>query len=240
MKRITSKRLLAGILALACGAFAQQASAQTYSNGFYVAAFGGFNFAGDADFGGTITPPGGAQNVDVGFDDGFIVGAAAGKSWTTVPLGPFVPRTEIELSYRSNDADTVNFSGNGPAPEGNVSGDTSAIFLMGNILLDVPTTILNGRVTPYVGGGIGAAFVDNSIRYGPGVNISDSDTAFAYQVIAGADFGVSQNLSVFVDGRYYQAIGVDSVRRNPVGVSTGTVEDDLDGFSVLAGVRYTF
>ncbi|MEM7426349.1 MAG: outer membrane beta-barrel protein [Pseudomonadota bacterium] len=207
------------------------------SAAWYLRAFGGGNFQLDGDYRGTITPPGGRQNVDVDFDDGFVVGGAVGVKLPGMNLGALTPRAEIEVSYRENDVDSVDFTGNGAGAEANPRGDVSSIFLMGNVLFDI-NAFESDFFTPYFGGGIGVAFVDNNIRYGPlgpGVNLLDSDEAFAVQAIIGANFKVTENISFNIDGRYYNAFDVSSVRLNPAGVNTGSTQTDLDGFSVTGG-----
>ncbi|MGI9463090.1 MAG: outer membrane protein [Aestuariivirgaceae bacterium] len=208
-----------------------------FSPDFYATVFGGVNFLDDANFSGIIA--GAPQSVDVDYDDGFVVGGALGVRWNSFNFGPLVPRTEIEVSYRENDVDSVDFSGNGPGNEPNASGDTSALFVMGNLLFDIKG-LFDDRFTPYFGGGVGVAFVENDVVYGPGITLDDDDEAFAFQVIVGADYKFTERFSVFVDGRYFQALDVSSSRVTPAGVNTGTVEEDLEGFNALGGIRYTF
>lgn len=213
-----------------------------YGTRWYVSVFGGFSFQENAKFRGTITPPGGSQSVNVDFDDGFVVGGALGARLNEWNFGALTPRLEIELSYRENDVDEVNFSGNGPAAEANPRGDVGSIFLMGNVLLDLPS-FANDKLTPFFGGGLGIAFVDNNIRYGPpgpGFNLSESDEAFALQFIAGFDFKLTENIALTVDGRYYRAFAVKSDRLTPAGVNTGSPDADIDGFNLNGGIRLEF
>ena len=223
-------------------ATAAHTPAEATDAAWYLRAFGGGNFQLDGDYRGTITPPGGNQNVNVDFDDGFVVGGAIGAKLPGMALGPLVPRAEVEVSYRENNVDTVNFTGNGPGAEANPRGDVSSVFLMGNVLFDI-AALQNDFFTPYFGGGLGIAFVDNNVRYGPlgpGVNLLESDEAFAVQAIIGADFKITENVSFNVDGRYYNAFNVSSARLNPAGVNTGNPETDIEGFSVTGGFSISF
>ena len=210
-------------------------AAQSLTDGLYIQGTIGYSQLQDSDFSGTIG--GSSQSVDTDFDDGFGLGIAVGKEipqWSSETIGT---RLELELSYRDNDVDGVNFSGNGPASEGNVSGDVTQTSLFANVLFDFKQ---NGPWTPYAGLGIGATYSDVDFAYGPGVSLDDSDTNFAAQLIAGVAYDITSTTAFTVDARYARAFDVSSDRLAPSGASTGTVEDDLDTFNVNFGLRYSF
>ena len=202
--------------------------------GFYGSVFVGASFPATVDFKGVIG--GSPQSVETDYDTGYAVGATLGKSWGLV--GSVRPRTEIELSYSESDVDTIFFSGNGPAEEINVAGDSSSTTVFANALLDIPLSGI--PVTPYIGAGIGVAFTEQDFAYGPGVHVGDSDEVFAAQLIAGASYDISDRFALTLDGRYQRAFGVESRRVAPNGTVTGTVEDDLDTFAVTLGLRIKF
>ncbi len=227
------KRILLASAALTISASAL--SAQSLADGLYIQGFAGYSQLQDSDFSGTVN--GGPENVDTDFDGGFGLGVAVGKEipqWSNDTIGT---RIELELSYRDNDVDGVNFSGNGPAAEGNVSGDVTQTSLFANVLVDFKQA---GAFTPYVGLGLGATYTDLDFAYGPGVELDDSDTTFAAQIIAGVSYDVSANTSLTLDTRYSRAFDVSSDRLAPNGALTGTVEDDIDAFSVNFGFRQQF
>lgn len=203
-------------------------------SGFYASGFLGGSFASDADFEGVIG--GSPQSVEAQYDTGLAVGIAVGKQWGVI--GALRPRTEIELSYRENDIDELFFSGNGPAAEINVAGDSSSTTLFANALVDIP--LQGAPVTPYIGAGIGIAFTQQDFVYGPGVHVGDSDDVFAAQLIAGASYDLSDRIALTLDGRYQRAFGVTSRRVAPTGAVTGVIEDDLDSFTVALGMRVKF
>ncbi|MCG7521041.1 outer membrane protein [Ruegeria sp. Ofav3-42] len=210
-------------------------AAQSLSDGLYVQGFAGYSQLQDSDFSGTIN--GSTQSVVTDFDGGYGLGIAVGKEipqWSNDQIGT---RIELELSYRDNDVDGVNFSGNGPGAEGNISGDVTQTSLFANVLVDFKQA---GAFTPYVGLGLGATYSDLDFAYGPGVALNDTDTTFAAQVIAGVAYEVSANTALTLDTRYTRAFDVSSERLAPNGASTGTVEDDIDAFSVNFGLRYGF
>jgi len=209
-------------------------AAQAEGSGFYGSVFVGGSFPSEAGFDGVIG--GNPQSVDVEYDTGYAVGGTLGKSWGLV--GSVRPRTELEVSYRQSDVDEIFFTGNGPAAEINVDGDSSSTTVFANALFDVPLAGI--PVTPYAGFGVGIAFTEQDFVYGPGVAVGDSDEVFAAQLIAGASYDLSDRIALTLDGRYQRAFGVESRRVAPNGTVTGIVEDDLDTFTVAVGMRLKF
>ncbi len=205
------------------------------SHAIYGSVFGGVTFADEADFGGIVN--GTPQSVITDFDTGFNVGGAVGVKWYKARLGPFVPRTEFEVSYREFEADTLNFTGNGPANETNTGGDISSTLLFANLLWDVDLGS-QSRFTPYIGGGFGVALTDLDVVYGPGVRLNDDDESFAFQLIAGTAIKLSDRIDLTIDGRYTSLVDVDADRFAPNGALTGNVQDDIDDFTINAGLRF--
>lgn len=214
---------------------ASSLAAQSLGDGTYIQGFVGYNQIQDTDFSGSIG--GSTQSVDTDFDGGYSLGIAVGREipqWSSDAIGT---RIELELSYRDSDVDGVNFSGNGPGSEGNISGDVTQTSLFANVLFDFKQA---GALTPYAGFGLGATYSDVDFAYGPGVRLDDSDTNFAAQLIAGVAYDINPTTALTLDARYSRAFDVSSERLAPSGASTGTVEDDIDVFSVNFGVRYGF
>ncbi len=223
------------LISAALGLSAKGLAAQSLTDGAYIQGFIGYSQLQDSDFSGSIN--GARQTVGTDFDAGFGLGVAIGKEipqWSNDQIGT---RIELELSYRENDVDTVDFSGNGNGNEPNVSGDITQTSLFANILFDFKR---DGPFTPYAGFGLGAAYTDIDFNYGPGVSLDDSDTNFAAQVIAGVAYDINATTAFTVDARYARAFDVSSERLAPNGSDTGTVEEDLDTFSLNFGLRYKF
>ncbi|MFN3834815.1 MAG: outer membrane protein [Glycocaulis sp.] len=131
-------------------------------------------------------------------------------------------RFEAELGYSSSDVDThrdVTVAG------GDIGGADAAVLITGspalgvtvaNLVADGRGVIRNtglmlngfydfdmgGPLGAYVGAGIG--FNRVKVRYNPSdVDIiNGSDTVFAYQLMAGANFNVSDNVQLFGGYRY--------------------------------------
>jgi opacity protein-like surface antigen len=129
-------------------------------------------------------------------DDGWVGGVAFGGKtrWA---------RAELEGAYRSNDAG---------------AGDDESAAIMGNAYWDIET---NTRFTPYIGAGIGAAWVDIDTAGG------DDSWEFAYQGMAGANFDVAPNWTVGAEYRYFATTEVAG-------------STDYNNHGVLGTVRYTY
>ncbi|MEX3014352.1 outer membrane protein [Gymnodinialimonas hymeniacidonis] len=220
-----SPLVIAAFIAVGTGASAQSLQDR------YGFVFGGVTFEGQSDFDGVITPPGGLQSVDTDYDSGFNFGIGVGAT-----IAPSV-RAEVELSYTQSDADQIFFSGNGSAAEVNVDGGIRATTLFANALYDFDT---GGPFTPYLGAGLGAAFIEQDLVYGPGVAVNEDDTVFAAQLIAGASYDLSDALALTADLRYRRFFDVESNRFNPAGVSTGIVSGDYNDLSLNVGLRFRF
>lgn len=95
---------------------------------------------------------------------------------------------------------------------------------------------LGGDITPYIGLGIGNASSDVSFAPSNTPIVNDDDSGFAWQAIVGADYAVSDTISVFGNYRFYSA---DEISVN-VGLIPATldIENDVQVFEV--GLRYSF
>ena len=177
----------------------------------------------------------------VPFDDGW-VGA--------LKVGTYVAgiRAELEYAHRSNDAKEF-----GPlADVDNARGSIKSDALMLNAYYDFTPT---GRITPYVGAGVGAARVEaNNIRKAlaptdccSGI-VDDKDTVAALQVMAGAAYAVNSNLDVTAEYRYFlsqdpsfnYATGCDPSESVSTCGVLGKVSDNYNNHSILVGLRYRF
>ncbi|MEX0337936.1 MAG: outer membrane beta-barrel protein [Arenibacterium sp.] len=170
------------------------------------------------------------------FDDGYGLGIAFGReisSWSNDNIGV---RAELELSYTRSSVSSVDFSGNGAGAEGNPGGSVDGTRIFGNIFADFKQA---GRFTPYVGAGVGVAFVDQNIIYGGApVTITGDDSALSAQLIAGGSYDLQNNISLFADVRYIRDFDVEGTRRSPALVSR-TI-NDFDNVTVNFGLRYAF
>jgi len=187
--RISSAILVAGVLAGLGGA----ASAET--DGWYFGAEAGANFAQKMKFNALANTW--QQTQDPGYAILGQVGYGFGQ-W----------RLEGELGWRHNELDKFTYAGGSPSPSGAVQG----VNMMFNVLYDFKT---DTPWTPYLGAGIGGMNVQEDNVIAGGTKITNgSDTAFAYQGIAGIAYAVTDTLSLRADYHYMRTekatVNVDS------------------------------
>ncbi len=181
------------------------------ADGLYLGGGVGINMASDADVTGS------GIDTTIEFDTGPIAMIAAGYAFDN----GF--RSELELAQRWNDAETVG-SASG-------SGDTTALSGMVNVLYDFTT---DGDMTPYVGAGLGAAQIEDSgIASVSSSSISDDDTVFAYQALAGLSYGLGDFWSLTADYRYFASDDVSLSTASSV-----AVEQEYASHSILVGLRF--
>lgn len=206
--------------------------------------------AGTAIPAGVTLPAGSSLGWTSEFDSGYTLSAAAG--WRFSPN----LRAELELAYQTNDIKTHKGVQAAGIPLGAedagvlITGSPNLGVTVGALVDDgkggVDTTYLManafydfnqmGKFRPYVGAGLGLGMVN--VDYSPsGVEIVDDDkTVFAYQLIAGSDFAVSDRMALFAQYRYRATSDVD------VDVSLFDASLDIENRSsaIEVGLRYSF
>lgn len=191
--------------------------------GLYGFAYGGTNFDttldGDGDF----------SSLDLDFDNGFTFGFGIGSQFT--PNW----RAEVEFLYSRQDADALSFSGGGPAS--GVDGDLTTTAVFANGYYDFAN---DSPFTPYLGGGIGVARVDQDIFTAGGASLDESDTGFAAQAIAGVSYAVSDRVSLTADVRYRRIFDINTTSVMAAGGGTGSFSGDLETIAVNVGFRIMF
>lgn len=188
----------------------------------------------DAGFtpGTTATTTGTAS---IGFEEGFDGGGFVGYDF-----GAF--RLEAEVAYKS--ADVEEFVTSGLTPPGVVG--TSAIFTGGDGEVNVLSGMVNAMLdfgnedglSGFIGGGAGIARVDfdNVTAFtNTGAILDDSDTRFAWQVIAGVRQALSRNVDIHLKYRFFN---VDDLEM--VGFGGRVVNTDLRTHSLLGGITFNF
>ena len=235
-------RKLAIVVALSSTVLATPALAR--NSAWYVGGDFGGMIVEDVNFDFGITPgiPSNSSsqlaiNHNYGFDGALFVG---------YDLGAF--RIEAEVSYKRARADDLEYSvrlpgfGGGPlggaitpsiGPAG--GGRTSALSFMVNGLLDFGD---DDGVSGFVGGGVGMARVDynNVRRFGnQGAVVDDSDTRFAWQVVAGVRQAISDNVDITVRYRFFNADNIRTVDFR--GLES---ESRFRSHSLLGGITFNF
>lgn len=244
-----SYRILTPIL-FSCAVFAGAASAESDS-GFYVQGFIGGGFPGDADFSGTQQPDAGSPgtagapaDVGVEFDGDTTFGVAVGYDLPVEFFGLFHPRLELEYSTLDADVDTGSFNGGNQTFGGDVSIDFYMVNNYTDIIWDDDQTII-----PFIGGGLGIANVESNIIYGPTTSptatfgVFGDESGLAGTIAGGVSWRTNAQWDVYAEARYYQIRDIEFERRfigNGSSVFNAEVDDDLDGTTLTAGLRYRF
>ena len=206
-------RHLTCMAALLLGAFLPAtAIAQDNRNGMYASVSGMFvmpaNVPGSATSSGVT-----ASKLRMG--SGFGVTAAVGYGAATGL------RTEVELGWRSIPYDKVDISfGDDTFDDVSVGGKVSMVTVMANGIYAFDAW----EVRPYVGAGIGMAFLNSTITSIGNISVgkvSTRSSEIAYQALAGVAYPVSETAEVRVGYRYATA-------------------SDYGSHNIEAGIRFRF
>jgi opacity protein-like surface antigen len=191
LRLVTAITILALTVPMVC-------SAAALKSGPYFSGFLGTSFARDTTISGFDFFNGASFSDQVSLDPGIYTGGTAGYDFGFI-------RVEGELSYRHSGIDTITES-NGSRFR-NVDGNLGVFATMVNVFFDVKN---DSRVTPYFGGGIGAATLylskttgfNSSGTYGI-IYDESNDTVFAAQVGGGMDIALNNRFSLDLGYRYF-------------------------------------
>lgn len=222
----------------------------------YVSLFGGGNFTPDAFFTGVSNPEPGVPGptgvagapleVNLDYDVGYQVGGAVGVQLPFKYWKVFHPRLEVEVSYTNLVVNDGAFNGGNQI----FNGDQSTLFVFLNNYSDIRWSE-NQRLVPYVGGGLGVAFVDSDVGYFPAsaatpgdtFAVRGRDTAFASHIAAGVTGPIAGGAEAFVEGRYTKIYSADLERRfvaSDANLFVADLSDSLNEFTAMAGIRWRF
>lgn len=200
--------LLAAPLLLALSAPAASQPLHS-SDGPYVEFSGGYVSLSDVD--GDV----GGVDAEVEYNDGFAIGAQLGYKQNAF-------RVALEFEYGRAGFDSVSVGG----VEANVDGDFDIYRGTAGLYYDFDN---NSGLTPYVGGGLGAAYVDVEDTTIAGVTFEgDSDTYFTAHGEAGLSFAATERVAIVPA---YRFIWFDSSE-------SGFEDDTAHLFKV--GLRFRF
>lgn len=170
-------------------------------------------------------------NYDYGFDSALFVG---------YDLGAF--RLEAEVAYKRASLDefenTIALpSSSGPHPVGAREGfgSSSALSFMINGMLDFGD---DDGVSGFVGGGAGYARVQyNALRAfeNTGEFLDDSDSSFAWQVVAGLRTAMSDNIDLTLRYRFFNVGDV-----NTITFGSDDAQSSFRSHSLLGGITFNF
>jgi len=210
MKRLLCLSVVGGLLAFSAStALAAQGGA---AEGMYLSAKVGLAVLADSDLNFSD-----GSTSKLSFDNGFGLDVALGYQ---LPMF----RVEGEVAYRANDMDESSDSGG----TDKINGDLKALSGMVNGYYDFCNAT---AFTPYVGVGIGVAKLDFSVEEG----LDESDTVFAYQMMVGAGYALTKQISLEVEYRYFGT--QDPEFDDGLG---GTVEAEVSDHNLMVGLRILF
>lgn len=188
------------------------------------------------------------SNRDTVFSGGVNIGYDFGKR-TNVPI-----RLELDYTLRGNASDylqkptTTYMTVNGlPASEDAIIGVKTSIRLqtaMLNAWYDIPT---GTALTPYLGGGIGVAFIrhKSTAIENPGtddqevINNSKNFSNFAWSLGGGVAYNINDNWALDVGYRYIDA-GDHKMHYKGADSFLFTQIDKIESHDIMLGFRYGF
>ena len=186
---------------------------------------GGAAFLTDSDVDSDAFSAVGFDDVELSFDTGWLIEGAFGYAHESGLRG------ELALGYRENDADEFEGEFLGSSASLDADGTLDVITTMGNIYYDFNLGTYGGatgalaNLVPFIGGGIGAAFMDIDDD-----SADDDDTVFAWQVTAGLAYHFTPNVAGTVSYAYFSTSDPEFE----------DAEIEYDSHNALVGIRYTF
>jgi opacity protein-like surface antigen len=198
MKKVVSVVLIGAVFSIT--------GPQSRADGLYLSLHGGASFPENTS---SISDPGlpFQDSIVTDADTGYRLGAALGFAFNRYFSA------EAEFSYDTNDIKSL--SSGVLLPIGPLAASGTARFYSGmaNAYLSLPA----GAWRPYLGAGIGEARVkadDIGFVAIPQIRTTDSDTAFAWQLMAGLGYQISPNLELGARYRYFHTDDVTFVSNN--------------------------
>ncbi|MEP3476205.1 MAG: outer membrane protein [Hyphomicrobiales bacterium] len=136
-------------------------------------------------------------------------------------------RVDFTLDYRG-DTDVFAQLDSGTAPDNEFTGELSSLVGLANFYYDLD---MGHRITPYVGVGIGFASLSMD-----GPDADDSDTNFAWALMAGVDIDLRANWKLDIGYRYLN-MGDGKFDDSKIPGRQFEVED-LEAHEIRVGLRY--
>jgi outer membrane protein OmpA-like peptidoglycan-associated protein len=189
-------------------------------------------------------------NVDIGTTDNAVtinhVYGFDADVFVGFDLGSF--RIEAEVAYKKADLDEVQNTCGCQARcdvpgEHEGAGNTDALSFMVNGMLDFGDD--ESGLSGFIGGGVGIARVEfNNARVfdNQGAFLDDSDTRFAWQVIAGVRQAITDNVDIQVKYRFFNVDDVSMLAGGGGGSAIGGRETNarFRTHSLMGGIVFNF
>ena len=196
-----------------------------YQRGWYLRGDIGFGLSLDGDATDTIVEAGGADPfINQDFDDGWSIGGGIGYNLTR----GF--RIDATLDYRMEGDVSALLPAPATLPDAAFTGELDTLVGLVNLYYDLD---MGHRITPYIGVGIG--FAHHNLE---GDDTDDSDTSFAWAIMAGVDVDLRSNWKLDIGYRYLDMGDAQfDDRKNGVPAKDFRLED-LESHEIRVGLRY--
>jgi outer membrane protein OmpA-like peptidoglycan-associated protein len=176
--------LLASALGLSVYALATGATASHRPQGWYLGVEGGANWIDETKLAFEPVP---ITGFEAEFDSGWAVIATVGKRFS----GNW--RLELELGYRENDVDCINFFGGACIPAD--FGELTQFTQMVNLVHDVP---LSDSTSLSIGLGVGGNYIESNAP----ILVGNDDYVFAGQALVQLTHELSRSVEFVLSYRY--------------------------------------
>lgn len=160
---------------------------------------------------------------EVDFDNGFGYQAGVGYDFG---------KTRLEVGYSQHQGDIDEATEDSGATT-TVDGDGSLQSIMLSVYRDFPSE--SGKLSPYIGAGIGTTNVKaDDITVAGTIYGDDDENAFSYQLKAGVSYDMSEKTDVYAEVTY---LNVGEVELEKAG---NKVDVDTSSVGLFTGIRYQF
>ena len=208
-------------------------AAENENTGFYVGVKGAYVIPQTMTI---YSDNGNNFSMDTKLKNGYLAGATVG--WNT-PFTNRILAVELEYNYIfGTDFD----NGKTISVMGQNAGTLDGTIKIHALLLNLKARYPKGRFHPYTGFGVGWSYMqlgditetapDGSVSIAPG----NSGNAFCYQLLAGLDFDITQNLGIGIGYKYF------ATKPTIGSTNSNTIYADADykAHIVTLGLTYTF
>ncbi len=184
--------------------------------------FGGWNQGFETDSGDLF-----GGGTDREFNNGYFAGLSIGKRFASRS------RMDFEFGYRTDETDYTSDPLTDPAflP---FEGEVKIYTAMANFYLDFSNRT---RFTPYVGTGIGYAYLAADSQFTGSDFEFDNNSTLAFQAMAGLSTRVCRNLKVYAEYRYFSTEDLILVSNNPLAPA---FEGPYRAHNVIGGLRFEY
>ncbi len=216
--------VLISILTLSVSTGAEAKVKRTFDQGLYLGFKGGADVVHDYVVNTRVS---GVGPLKVENTAAYALSGALGYDFGSV-------RFEIETSGHASSVNTFSRLADGKMQKGS-EGELSSFAVLANLYYDFKQ---RGKYTPYIGAGVGAAYVEFD-DYGTDANpniLSDNGSGLAYQGIAGFEYELHERIGITAEYRYFATSDIEmttTLGSNPVDVP-------YRNHSLLAGLRMKF